>query len=319
METNRRIPIAAFAAIFAILAVLVPLFAVFSSKGYSHISYNQDIPDVSDGIKFTGYFLLYNLRYFIAIEPKLCVIRMYFDFFPLGTYASSLDQSTISKNVTFYVGNMQQVYFIADRRMTGMDISIPMLSCSPNRYPFDEFKVKFFIAAYENESSLEVPLALEISGDVESHFVTINIDKPSHGIDINTIITRSLATKVFSISVMILMWLLAFVVGLITLTFIYMRFTVELPLIIILTGIFSINHSVLLVALPNIRNAQPDIPSFTVTADIASFFCCMIIINICQMSLLLKFFETTYRKAMQKKEDVKNHKHDEAALLAIVA
>jgi hypothetical protein len=224
---------------------------------------------------------------------------MHFDLLATGTYASTLDLTTVTKNVTLYYGNVLQMNLAAKRRIPGVDISIPLTECNTNQYPFDELNLELYIDSFTTGGDEVVPLIGVIYGGIQGYTIIPSSTESADIVNLSMKIRRSWTTQAFSVFVIILMWLIGTGAILLTLTFMFLNFP-EPPIISVMTA--------LLFALPNIRNSQPDIPAVGVSADFASFFWAMFLVAICEISLMVMFFITKYKKFKDTNKDKKGSK-----------
>jgi hypothetical protein len=305
-----RGPIIVTSLTFIILSILVPIFVVFNnreavrkrdvylaSQPIKIDDFEKEVFPNFNGLVLGGYNIKLIISYSTSVDTKLCIVRMHFDLIAAGTYASLLDSTVITNNVTLYYGNVQQINLVANRRLPGVDISVPLTDCNTNQYPFDHLSLELYIDAHTTVGDVVVPLIGIIYGGIQGYSITPSFIAHVDVIELSMDISRSWTTKAFSMFIIILMWLIGIGALLLTFTFIFFNF-VEAPIMIVMTA--------LLFALPNVRNLQPDIPSVGVSADVASFFWAMILVSCCEISLMVIFFINKCKKHLAMKKENKS-------------
>ncbi|KAI8912788.1 hypothetical protein EDD86DRAFT_245648 [Gorgonomyces haynaldii] len=244
-----------------------------------------------------------------ALDTANYASKFRFRLQPSGSYGKELGLIPVAaKNFTIEFSDAKTVTFNTNQRLTVQDISLPWEDSDVNSYPFDQFINAVVIHAFEGPASAPrpVPVATYLDAAAQGYKADISVVDLDTGLvyyELN--ISRSATTKFFSIFVMTLLWLIGIAALAFTATFYFFGFT-EAPVAAL--------NATLLFAVPNVRNAQPGIPTIGCTADVASFFWVMGLLGINQVILLIMFFRNKYLKT---KADLEKKTSEETMRLTV--
>ncbi|CAO3639068.1 unnamed protein product [Cunninghamella echinulata] len=152
----------------------------------------------------------------------------------------------------------------------------------PGRYPFDSYtyNTTFIFSPTENFTN-GIPIQILAAGFQTGWQVQYDIHYSNNVFHISPIITRNLATKGFSLFVVVLSWILSLCQFFIAIQSVFRN----RPIIPTLLAV----PATLLFALPSLRGAQPGIPPIGIFLDIAGFYWNMALVAISLIAGCLLF------------------------------
>lgn len=231
-----------------------------------------------------------------SIDTRLQNFNLHFLFYPCGVYAikdsnqnrfnlAADTQITIGENVFRFPGSLP---------MSSQDYSSKFILGSPNSYPFDNYQSSSIpISASLNDQDVPIPIQVTIVGALQTFSIQlpdlIDISTEGNGLAVEAtlVVSRSFTTKLFSLFVIMTMWVLSSLTFFLALTPWIRKYRVEAPAL--MTG------NTLLFALPSLRNAQAGIPDIGCTADVVSFFWCELLVAASSCLLLLNYIYYSHR------------------------
>ncbi|KAJ3105299.1 hypothetical protein HDU96_008612 [Phlyctochytrium bullatum] len=230
--------------------------------------------------------------YKAKINPKFCG-----DFIDPQRVVNG--KNTIpGKTITVYVENKEYV-FPKGKSAASIEHISSFDSGSPLNYPFDKYiSENFWIGAtFLNDTTnrtdtAEVALGLGsvLTGHTVSHRNVGTVDQAEPlVVSFDFTVGRARLTLVFSVFVMIVMWMLALLGFAFTSFLLAWGLKSEPPVIA-----YSV---AMLFALPGVRNTQPGGPPIGCTSDLISFFWVMMIISLNVGLLILNFIYRTFLRA----------------------
>jgi hypothetical protein len=149
-----------------------------------------------------------------------------------------------------------------------------------DHYPFESYTTNLIqvLGYYQSPRSStpsRLPIQMFLVGAIQGYKIdvleSLDVSDNSDGtlLNLQLQVKRSFTTRLFSMFVVILMWVLSLLTVSMALTPWMIKRKVDIPTITFGMG--------LLFALPAVRNAQPGVPAIGATVDVVSFFWAMII------------------------------------------
>lgn len=168
----------------------------------------------------------------------------------------------------------EEFLFKAKQPIRKVLITLPLLGTITD-YPFDTFQTTLGLGFFRNVSDLEsegIPLVLNMKSPIarykleffEKQVEDYWTDRRTGNVDRLIQVARTTSNQFVSMFIMVSMFCLGIIILLITARILLYKKEVHYYELILI--------SVLLVALPSLRNSQPGIPSFAVLSDYLSFF-----------------------------------------------
>ncbi|TPX39239.1 hypothetical protein SeMB42_g06402 [Synchytrium endobioticum] len=237
---------------------------------------------------FSGVFVQASV---ISVDPMGQSCKIHFSFSPQGKIVdpqSAPASSSIPLRVS--IGDNSVNNFASHLPMNSIDLSLPFESGNENGYPFDKYTMRLGVVATSfdttTNASTPVPIAFMASGAIQAFRLSFAIHTETYQAGPSNItspvlaleVVRSYTTKLYSVFVAIIMWLLA--LSIFTLSFsLWIRgIKADLPAVGVATS--------MLFALPAIRNAQPGAPPIGCTSDVMSFFWSMFLVSVSALLLV---------------------------------
>lgn len=302
MNNMHKWGIAVFFVTFIPLAVVVPLITSFQFR--SAASFGENLVASAEGENLDSAI---NGNELLAIEVRVTsidiannVAKVNIEPFPLYSlseqkitfeylqdnagsteFFTQLKTPSINLNLSL-AGNVSQ--FKKGIPMAQLTLSLPFFAGDSTLYPFDSYGLELGILAFKEGNSDPIPILVV----TDSVLPLLNIQstipsKPNlKEVNINFTIDRSKTAKGFSIFVILTQWVLACSLYALS-TGVWIRGRkVE-------AGIISACLAFLF-ALPNLRNAQPGIPSVTgCVSDLLSFYWVMILAAISTILAIINY------------------------------
>lgn len=215
----------------------------------------------------------------------------------------SLKDSSVTSGLSplhLVFGSFQQQALESDKMTSPLSLLIPTLSGTDDFYPFDVYRLEFFIFGYfgsNEQDSPAVPIGLFFDGSMQGFkaAATLNVQNGSNVLRrkqlvVNIVVERTATTKFFAMFVIVIMWAVTFLLlTLVVDTFVHHR---------TVTPIIPMTCTGFLFALSGIRSSAPYVPSEAVAMDILGYFFCMSIVAVC-------FVLTIVLSILQKETDSK--------------
>ncbi|KAI9007083.1 hypothetical protein BC832DRAFT_427668 [Gaertneriomyces semiglobifer] len=194
--------------------------------------------------------------------------------------------------------------------ITRQELSVP-IDGDLNEYPFDEWETAPLIvegtfrntSASANPAAEVVPLISITWGQlqdyktefpVSTNCLTTNDVNIAGQASIQAVISRTVTTKIYSIMITTMLWILSiFVIG-VSLVILLQRRVAEPPVIAFTAAI--------LFAIPNVRNAQPGVPGIGCNLDVYAY---LWNVSLCALALtfnLGNFLFHQYQKGLPPKQ-----------------
>lgn len=152
----------------------------------------------------------------------------------------------------------------------------------PGRYPFDTYTYNISFAFAPSESFTNgIPIQVIAAGYQTGWQVQYDIQYSNNIFHIAPIISRNVATKGFSLFVVVLSWILSLCQFFIAVQSVFRNRPIIPPLLAV--------PAALLFALPSLRNVQPGIPPIGIFLDIAGFYWNMALVAISLIAGCLLF------------------------------
>lgn len=152
-------------------------------------------------------------------------------------------------------------------------------------YPMDTYHTWLEFTAFVVQGNTSVPLPAHSAsiGALQSFNIFTTSTENAKDLTANTVveIERSVTTKVFSIFIMILMWILSLIAFSVSMNIWFHDKRIEAPMVAAVGA--------LLFALPGLRNVMPNAPPVGSTADVASFFWNMVLVSLSLTSCLVNY------------------------------
>jgi len=190
-------------------------------------------------------------------------------------------------NGTLLLGSFKSVPFSSKAATVDQDTST-LVEGDANLYPFDTFSTDLPFAATKDDVMVNADAeglnwAAYAYAQMQNYRFTFSFDKdPDSSIVLLTVsVQRPPTTKVFSMFIITLMWLLT--IATVTITFqVFLRDRDVAP------NLLSAQAS-LLFAMPTIRNTQPAVPPIGTMLDTLSLFWNMTLISSCAIYTMFKY------------------------------
>ncbi|KAI8910270.1 hypothetical protein EDD86DRAFT_246655 [Gorgonomyces haynaldii] len=165
-----------------------------------------------------------------------------------------------------------------------------------NNYPLDNYTMAASFSASNSQGSL--PIGFLEPKILQGWSIDSSVSDRSNGARVLTVnLTRSMTTILYSILILIIMWILSLTIFILSVTLWFRERKVEPPTIAV--------SAALLFALPAIRNTQPGAPTIGITADTAGFFWAMILVS-CSTFLLMLNYIVKYKREKPKSPESKD-------------
>ncbi|KAI9145063.1 hypothetical protein BKA69DRAFT_1172553 [Paraphysoderma sedebokerense] len=272
------------------IAFIVPLYFLYIAEGAKFTpATSQPIPP--------------NIRDYVEIRMRLSGLdlqagtyKLHLDFNPKGNLVRN-NTGLLVQPMTMIIGS-ETKKFSANERMNSLDLNFNFISGDLRIYPYDKHtgNLEIFAASstngtLENQVNLNSTLEVEIlSFSFRGEFNSTNLQY----LTLNFNVGRSATTKVFSVSVIILCWLLSILVGFLAIQTAWRGREVPPPVL----GF----PALVLFALPSLRNIQPGVPAIGSVSDVIGFFFNMAIVSVSLISMIICYILRW--KAPQREEEV---------------
>lgn len=258
-------------------------------------------PDVTDGVVLHAVV--------ISLDPSRSEMTIRILPEPVGSYGGL----AFAKPVIIVTGTsnrLTQEEIKVDSPVSSYDVTTGLFDSQVSDYPFDNYKARLELLMGTpvdgpQEGALDSTTAgTEASPDADGIAVPtqIRVESVLHGYKIvakpevtrsrnfggevsvltaSFDVRRSGSTRFFSVFVMVLMWAIAIGVLWMTLTVMFRRRPIEVPIL----SMFGI----VLFALPNIRNVQSGAPPIGALPDVLAFFWCESLVAACLVAMIIVF------------------------------
>jgi hypothetical protein len=255
-------------------------------------------PDVTDGVVVHAVVL--------SLDPLRNEMTIRIVPEPQGSYG----ELVFAKPVTIVTGTrtgLSQEEIAAGSPVTPMEVTTSLFDSQVTNYPFDNYKAELGLllgteAGAPEGGPLSTPENPEqsVPAQVIAVPTQVRVESVIHGykivakpevqrstefgdevsaVTISFEVRRSGSTRFFAVFVMVLMWAIAIGVLWITLTVLFRRRQIEVPIL----SLFGI----ILFALPNIRNVQPGAPPIGALTDVLAFFWCESLVAACLVAMII--------------------------------
>jgi hypothetical protein len=180
-----------------LLAILVPLLAIQNNRASERKSQKMGtgkLDPLNPPADFSGIMVMANVT---VIDTVRFDARVRYLIFPFGEYDSGRDDvEQFSKTVTLITNGKRSNITKFDLN-PGEEATYIISTGDPNKYPFDEYTLDFFISA--KEGTKDVPIMFGIVGNVMGWNIDPYVlDLPGGRIGVYMVATRGAITKFFS-------------------------------------------------------------------------------------------------------------------------
>jgi hypothetical protein len=275
--------------------VLVPLLVlgpIAVTVGVVFLVPDQPGAPVFEGLQLEGDRTLLIRATIRNPQPSRGDITLQLAFSPGGALTDPADNVTLTEEVRVLLsdggvggqGGGNTVYtFPAGEPMRPVEATLRLWGGSPTRYPFDVYDVQFSVAASSGpvDTSQALPFSMPTDAILEGYDVTEAFTRPVGfaGLEgIQVTISRGVGVQVWSVTFMVLAWMLAIGAALAVWTAIVYGAEVPFWAWGFLTGV--------LFALPALRNGLPGSPPYGSLVDWSSFYWAIALVSLSVIALL---------------------------------
>jgi hypothetical protein len=205
----------------------------------------------------------------MSVDPVKGELTARLEFMPQGTL-SVTDTYKVAKDLKLLVNSSTgkpERGFDKDKIMEPSDITVSLYDGRVTDYPFDKHKALISLQLEDAKNPEEgAPMLANFWGSIPGFNISASQSKEStsDSMDLEVNISRSNTTVIFSVFIMMGMWIVAVIVLLQSLSVLMKGRMVEI-------GMFTYMGT-LIFALPAVRNIQPGIPPIGTFSDFLSFF-----------------------------------------------
>jgi hypothetical protein len=235
--------------------------------------------DTDDGIseadaKRVNFLLIPTI---IDVDPYRGMLKIMTDVY---------QEKPTTSNVTLYLGMLKGTPVSPTSLFTSQDAVLSMVG-DINRYPYDKYNASgVFDATITNGTNItHLPIAMVAYGALQNWRFKMKLERNTRygHVEWTINIHRSVTIRLFSIFVVVLMWLISLTATAIAIQVVVRDREVAPPLMGVMVS--------LLFALPALRNVQPMVPPIGTLAEVIGLFFNMALIALSAVTLMVKWIE----------------------------